>query len=105
MLFIDTAYAMAASPESGASPYQPLIILVIIFAIFYFLLIRPQQRKQKEHRRMIDALKKGDEIVTAGGIHGTVTKIKDDIAYIEISEQVKIRVSRASIAMIKKKSE
>lgn len=103
-MFIDSVYAMGGAPaQSGGSAFSAFIPLVLIFVIFYFLLIRPQQKKQKEHRRMIDSLKKGDEVVTSGGIHGSITKVKDDIVHIEVSEQVKLRVSRSAIAVIKKR--
>jgi len=108
MFFVESAYAMAAPAQQGASPvgqFSPFIMILAIIAIFYFLLIRPQQKKQKEHRQMIDSLEKGDEVVTAGGIHGVVAKVKDDIVFLEVAEQVKLKVSKASVAVRRKKSE
>ena len=64
----------AMRQPSGGGGVQGIIMMVVIFAIFYFILIRPQQKKMKEHKKMVDALKKGDEIVTAGGIYGTVER-------------------------------
>jgi len=75
--------------------------LVLIFAVFYFLLIRPQQKKMKEHRAMVDSLSKGDKVVTAGGLLGTIAKIEDDrIASVEIAENVKVKVVRATITEV-----
>ena len=106
MFFVDSAYAMGAQQaQSGAGAFSPFILMIAIFAIFYFLLIRPQQKKQKDHRRMIDSLQKGDDVITAGGLHGTIAKVKDDIVHLEVSEQVKLRVSRSSIAAVKRKAE
>lgn len=108
MFFVETAYAMAPSAQQGASgvgQFSPFIMILAIIAIFYFLLIRPQQKKQKDHRQMIDSLEKGDEVVTAGGIHGTVAKVKDDVVFVEVSEQVKLKISKSSVAVRKKKSE
>ena len=73
-------------------------MLAVMFGIFYFLLIRPQQKKAKEHQELLRALKKGDRIVTNGGIFGTVTGIDDRVAVIEISEKVRIKVLRTQIA-------
>jgi preprotein translocase subunit YajC len=106
ILFIDSVYAMGGAPvQGGGGAFSAFVPLILIFVIFYFLLIRPQQKKQKDHRKMIDSLKKGDEVVTSGGIHGSIAKVKDDIVHLEVSEQIKLRVSRSAIAMIKKKSE
>jgi preprotein translocase subunit YajC len=108
MFFVATAYAMGASGGAqgqAGNPMQFFIMIGLIIAIFYFLLIRPQQKKQKDHRRMIDSLEKGDEVVTAGGVHGIISKVKDEIVFLEVFEQVKLKVSRASIAVVKKKSE
>jgi preprotein translocase subunit YajC len=79
----------------GLAGFLPIIIL---FAIFYFLLIRPQQKKAKEHREMISNLKKGNRIVTYGGIYGTITSIDDTTIGLEIAEKVKIKLSRGNVA-------
>ena len=78
-MFIATAYAMGASGGDAGAPAgggaSGLIMMAVIFAIFYFILIRPQQKKMKEHKKMVDDLKKGDEIITGGGIYGTVESV------------------------------
>jgi preprotein translocase subunit YajC len=75
-----------------------ILMLAVMFGIFYFLLIRPQQKKAKEHQELLRALKKGDRIVTNGGIFGTVTGIDDRVAVIEVSEKVRIKILRSQIA-------
>lgn len=76
---------------------QPLILMGIMFAVFYFLLIRPQVKRQKEHQRMLDALKKGDEVVTRGGLIGKITGINDDLLVLELQEKVRVRVRRGAV--------
>ena len=83
-----------AGQAGGLAGFLPIIIL---FAIFYFLLIRPQQKKAKEHKQMIDNLKKGNRIITSGGIYGTIVSLDDTIIGLEIAEKVKIKISRANV--------
>ncbi|MCP4404120.1 MAG: preprotein translocase subunit YajC [bacterium] len=83
-------------PAGGALvQFAPLIV---IFVIFYFLLIRPQQKKQQTHRDMLQAIKRGDKIVTTGGVHGTVEGVSDATLQLKISNQVKIKISRSAVA-------
>jgi preprotein translocase subunit YajC len=83
------------------SPFSFLVPMAVIFLIFYVLLIRPQQRRQREHEGMLKSLEKGDRVVTAGGLHGVVTGIADDVLTLEIAnlrgERVRVRVDRARI--------
>jgi preprotein translocase subunit YajC len=100
---LEWAYAQTsgAAPGGGGGIFgqiNMLIPFIAMFAIFYFLLIRPQQKKQRELRRMLQNLKRGDRVVTGGGIYGTVVKIRNDIVHLEIAEQVRIRVNKSSIA-------
>ena len=109
-MFIATAYAMGAPGGDGAAAqggggYQGIIMMVVIFAIFYFIMIRPQQKKMKEHKIMLDAIKKGDEIVTAGGIYGTVEGVNTDTLTIKIAEGVKVKVTRGSVGDVVKPEE
>ncbi|MFH1830261.1 MAG: preprotein translocase subunit YajC [Pseudomonadota bacterium] len=94
--------AMAASPGGSGggqgSLLSTLLPLVVIFAIFYFLMIRPQQKQQKRHKEMLTALKKGDKVVTRGGMMGTVYAIAESIVTLEVADNVKIKFSRESIA-------
>jgi preprotein translocase subunit YajC len=107
---VDVVYAMGIpgggqGQSGGAGAYSGLLMILVIFAIFYFLLVRPQMKKQKEHQAMVNSIKKGDKVVTTGGIHGTVVGLKDDIAIIKIAEEVKIEVSKSCVAVIKERGE
>lgn len=88
------AEAAGAAADSG---FTSLIPLVLIMVIFYFLLIRPQQKKQKEHKAMVEATKKGDMVVTGGGIIGKVSNVKDEILTVEIADGVKVKIKRDTI--------
>ncbi len=88
----------AAQPAKGGGAAGSLIMLLILFAIFYFLLIMPQQKQAKKHREMIKSLKKGDRVITAGGVVGTVTGIADDTITLQIADGVKIKVVKSYIA-------
>ena len=107
-MLISTAYAQAAG---GAAPapavdLMSFLPLILIFVVFYFLLIKPQQKKLKEHKAMVDALRRGDRIVTAGGLIGTVTRVSgDDEVTIEIAEGVRVRAIRSTITTVLAKTE
>ena len=103
-MFISPAYAQAAGGADGG--FATLLPLVLIFVVFYFLLIRPQQKRAKDHRTMLAAVRRGDKVVTGGGIIGTVTKVvNDEEVAVEIAEGIKIRVQRALIASVQSKSQ
>ncbi|WP_417727927.1 preprotein translocase subunit YajC [Roseovarius sp.] len=86
--------------------FGQFIPLILIFAIMYFLLIRPQQKKLKEHKSMVEALRRGDQVVTQGGLIGKVSKVKDDSEIeVELADGVKVRVVRATIAQVLSKTE
>ena len=85
---------------------QQFVPLILIFAIMYFLLIRPQQKKVKEHKAMVDGLRRGDQVVTAGGLIGKVVKVKDDCELeVELADNVKVRVVQSNIATVVSKTE
>ncbi|MBE0599325.1 MAG: preprotein translocase subunit YajC [Desulfuromonadales bacterium] len=95
---ISEAYAMAGGQAGQQRPgYEGIIMLVIMFAIFYFLLIRPQQKRAKQHRQLIENLKVGDQVVTAGGIHGRVAAMQDSVLTLEIATGVKIKINRSAV--------
>jgi preprotein translocase subunit YajC len=97
-MWISNAYAQGAgSPEQGFIAFLPMIA---IFIIFYFMLIRPQQKRGKEQKAMIDALSKGDEVVTAGGIVGKVMKINENYVTLEIASGTEISVQRSAIGLL-----
>ena len=94
------AYAMGQSggAQGGQSGFTAFVPLILMFAIFYFLVIRPQQKKTKEHRTMMSALKKGDRIITAGGIHGRITGLDESTLTVEIADRVRIKLNRGNVA-------
>ncbi|MFC7704075.1 preprotein translocase subunit YajC [Plastorhodobacter daqingensis] len=103
-MFVTPAYAQAAG--GAASAFTSFVPLILIFAIMYFLLIRPQQKKLKEHRTMVEALRRGDQIVTAGGLIGKVSKVKEDGELeVEIADGVRVRVVRHTVAQVLNKTE
>lgn len=85
-----------------ANPILNLVPLILIFVIFYFMLIRPQKTKEKEHQKMLSNLNKNDEVVTSGGIHGTIVNVKDKTVVLRIDENVKLEIDKNCIAYIKK---
>ncbi len=107
-MFIATAYAMGAPGGDGAAQgggFSSLIMMVAIFAIFYFILIRPQQKKMKEHKKMVAELKKGDRIITSGGMYATVENATPDTLTVKIAEGVKVKITRGSVGAVVKPEE
>ncbi|ARE38498.1 Preprotein translocase subunit [Rhodovulum sp. P5] len=104
-MFATPAFAQAAG-GGAMGAFGSFVPLILIFAIMYFLLIRPQQKKMKEHKAMVDSLRRGDQVVTQGGLIGKVSKVKDDEEVeVEIAEGVKVRVIRGTIAQVINKTE
>jgi preprotein translocase subunit YajC len=99
-LLISPAYAQAAAASSQSDSLLTFLPMVAIFVVFYFLLIRPQQKKQKEARAMLESLNKGDEVVTAGGMVGRISRLTDQYATLEIAPNTEIVVQRGSIAQL-----
>ncbi|MCX5677670.1 MAG: preprotein translocase subunit YajC [Candidatus Omnitrophica bacterium] len=81
-----------------------LIAIILIFVVFYFLLIRPQKKAQDDHRKMIASLKKNDEIITSGGIHGIIANVKESTITLKVDDNVKVEVQKTSVASIKRKA-
>lgn len=105
-MFATPAFAQATGAAGAGSAFASFVPLVLIFAIMYFLLIRPQQKKVKEHRAMVEALRRGDQVVTAGGIVGKVVKVGEDgMVEVEIAEGVKVKVVRQTITQVMNKTE
>jgi len=106
----DASMASAAVPTSDHAPYalsmdkqlmDTLVFLALLFGIFYFLLIRPQQKRLKDHRTMLDTMKKGSRVITGGGVHGTVVKLEgDDVVHVEIAPNVRVKVAKATIGEV-----
>lgn len=105
-MFVSPAYAQALGGASAGSAITQFVPLILIFAIMYFLLIRPQQKKAKEHRAMIEALRRGDQVITQGGIIGKVTHVREDGELeVEIATGVKVRILKGTIAQVLSKTE
>jgi preprotein translocase subunit YajC len=97
-MFISNAYAQSAAGGTGS--LMSFLPIVLMFVVLYFLMIRPQMKRQKEQKAMIDALAKGDEVITAGGILGKVTKVTDAYVTVEVSDGTEIVMQKASVTML-----
>ena len=96
---MNLAYAMGNQAASGQSgQIMAFLPLILLFAVFYFLLIRPQQKRAKTHKQFMENLKKGDKVVTSGGLYGTITGVTDDAVTIEIAEKVRVRILKSAVA-------
>ncbi len=105
-MLISEAFAQTAAPAAdGLSGLSSMLPLLLIFVIFYFLLIRPQQKRVKEHKATLALLRRGDKVVTGGGIIGQVVKVQDNEVTVEIAENVKIKVVQDTIASVVSRSE
>lgn len=106
-MFVTPAFAQAAgAAPGGAAAFAQFLPIVLIFVIFYFLLIRPQQKKMKDHRAMVEALRRGDQVVTSGGIVAKVSKVQDDgMVEVEIADGVKVKVVKHTITQVLNKTE
>ncbi len=97
--FISDALAQGAEGQAGGG-IEMIIPLLLMFAIFYFLLIRPQQKKAKEHKNMVEALNKGDEIITNGGLVGKITEVDDSFLTCKVADNVEVKVQRHAIMSV-----
>jgi preprotein translocase subunit YajC len=104
-MLVSQAYAQAGAASGGQDMLFQFLPLILIFVVFYFLLIRPQQKRAKEHREMLAAVRRGDRVVTGGGIIGTVDKVADDELTIQIAENVRVKVMRGTLSSVLSKSE
>lgn len=96
--FISEAHAApAAAPGGGGTGYESILMLVAMGAIFYFLLIRPQSKRAKAHKELVESLAIGDQVVTAGGVHGKIVALQESVVTVEIAAGVKVKFNRASI--------
>jgi preprotein translocase subunit YajC len=97
-MLISPAWAQGAPAAGGG--FESIILIVLMFAVLYFLMIRPQMKRAKEHKTMIEALQKGDEVVAAGGVLGRISKISDTHVTLEIAENVEIQVQRPAVQLV-----
>lgn len=107
MSMLGIAFAMGspaggAAPQGGAAAFMNFVPLIFMFVIFYFLLIRPQQKKAKEHKAMIEALKMGDNVKTAAGIHGKIAGLEDQVVTLEVATGVKIKIDKPFVTTVVK---
>lgn len=102
-MFTGLAYAMAPSPgaEGQGGGLLGFLPLVLIFVIFYFLLIRPQQKRAKEHKALLENLKKGDKVITSGGIYGVIEEVRTNTLTLKISENVKVKFGKSYVAAVR----
>ncbi|MCL4765075.1 MAG: preprotein translocase subunit YajC [Hyphomicrobiaceae bacterium] len=104
-MFISPAFAQGI-PGGGSDFMLQLVPILLMFVIFYFLLFRPQQQRAKQHREMVSSIRRGDTVVTSGGIIGKVTKVRDDNEIeVEIADQTRVRVVKATVAEVRAKGE
>lgn len=99
-VFISTAYAQAAAGGETTSSLMSLLPLVLMFVVLYFVMIRPQMKRQKEHKAMIEALAKGDEVVTAGGLLGRVSKLGENTISVEVADGVEVQMQRTAVVQV-----
>ena len=97
-MFINEAWAQAAAP--GGADLMSMLPIILMFIVLYFVMIRPQMKRAKEHKAMVEALQKGDEVIAAGGVLGKVTKVADNYVTIEIASNVEIRVQRPAVQLV-----
>jgi len=98
-MLISPAWAQVGGGATGGG-FESLLLIVLMFGVLYFLMIRPQMKRTKEHKTMIEALQKGDEVVTAGGVLGRVTKLNENYVTLEVSNNVEILVQRPSVQLV-----
>ena len=102
-------YTMASAPvgtaggaDGGITAFQRVIPLIFMFAIFYFLVIRPQKKKALEHKSLVESIKRGDNVITAGGVHGIVSAVENDLVLLDVADNVNIKITKSFIAAIRK---
>lgn len=98
--FISDAFAQTAPQAQQPGILEALLPFIILFVVFYFLLIRPQQKRVKEHKKMVEALAKGDEVITQGGVYGRIAEVSENHVELEIAEGVMVKVQRQSVASV-----
>lgn len=99
-MFISNAYAQAAAGADAGNPLLSMLPLVLMFVVLYFVMIRPQMKKAKEHKAMIEALAKGDEVVSAGGMLGKVSKLEDGYLTLEVANGVEVQLQRSAVVQV-----
>ena len=96
-------YVLMAAPGAEPNPIATFLPLVLIFVVFYFFIIRPQRKKEDERKKMIEAVKKGDKIVTIGGVHGNVTQVDEGSVLVQVDTNVKLRIDKSALSRVDSK--
>ena len=99
-MMMSNAWAQAATGSAAGGGFESILLIVAMFAVLYFLMIRPQMKRAKEHKSMVDALQKGDEVITSGGVLGRISKVADAYVSLEIANNVEIQLQRAAIQAV-----
>ena len=99
-MFISSAYAQGAAAGGTESSLFSLLPLVLMFVVLYFIMIRPQMKKQKEHKAMVEAIAKGDEVVISGGVVGRISKLGESFIHVEVANGVELQVQRGAIVQV-----
>ena len=99
-MLISTAHAQTAAAADPTGGFMQLLPIILMFVVLYFLMIRPQMKRTKEHKALIEALAKGDEVVTGGGIAGRITKVGENFVAIEVADTVEIQVQKQAITLL-----
>ena len=97
-MLINEALAQTAAP--GGADLMSMLPIILMFVVLYFVMIRPQMKRAKEHKAMVDAIQKGDEVIAAGGVLGKVTKVADNYVTLEIADKIEIRVQRPAVQLV-----
>jgi len=97
-MFISEAWAQSGQPQGGG--IESMLLIVLMFGVLYFLMIRPQMKRAKEHKAMIEALQKGDEVISAGGILGRVSKINESYVTLEVAQGVEMQLQRSAVQVV-----
>lgn len=99
-MLINPAWAQGSGGAAPGGGMESMLLIVLMFVVLYFLMIRPQMKRAKEHKQLIEALQKGDEVITAGGVLGRISKVGEGYLTLEVAENVEIRVQRPSVQMV-----
>ena len=99
-MLINTAFAQGSGAPMGGGGMESLILIVLMFGVLYFLMIRPQMKRAKEHKTMVESLQKGDEVVALGGVLGRINKISENYVTLGVSESVEIQIQRSAIQVV-----
>ena len=99
-MLISNAYAQTAAAAGPMDSVMQFLPIILMFVVLYFLMIRPQMKKAKEHKSLIEALGKGDEVITSGGIAGRITKVSDDFVSVAVAENVEIQIQKPAVAVV-----